>query len=358
MVIQFPKLKTVAEETIIQEPVFEEVIPSVKKEKNEKLETLSLELCDFSKIISTAEAIQRDCTDHTIKKVTTENFIMNEKGGITYLADDDYLTDTKISEYALGQLGAKIGVPGNYILKCLAADEIELAQRNINTWIDKYGGGFFIRSYKDRIRGILSPRYSVYDTPDILNMIADKVDMRNYEMKGNFINEERLHLRMTSMDKMNIEGEDLFPGIFIDTSDVGRSNLTITFGIYKFVCTNGLVIGKGGTLYKQKHIGINSSEFEQQIAASVEQIPMLIANAEEFVKRAKDKKMDLEKMQAIMKTMHLNDAAQENVIQLMKERYDNTKWGFINGITEVAQQYTLEKRLEIERLAGNVLVAA
>ena len=39
------------------------------------------------------------------------------------------------------------------------------------------------------------------------------------------------------------------------------------------------------------------------------------------------------------------------------DRYDMSRWGLINGITELAQDFTLERRLELERMAGNLLVA-
>ena len=84
---------------------------------------------------------------------------------------------------------------------------------------------------------------------------------------------------------------------------------------------------------------------------------MLISNAEEWVRKAKKESLDQEKMQAIMKSMHLNDKTMESVQSLMNERYDNSRWGFINGLTEVAQKYTLDRRLEIEKYAGNLLVA-
>ena len=41
-----------------------------------------------------------------------------------------------------------------------------------------------------------------------------------------------------------IDGEDLFAGITLDSSDVGRSGLYVRFFIYKQVCTNGLIIPK------------------------------------------------------------------------------------------------------------------
>ena len=41
----------------------------------------------------------------------------------------------------------------------------------------------------------------------------------------------------------------------------------------------------------------------------------------------------------------------------MKPKYEDNIWGLINSITEVAQDFTLERRLELERIAGNLLVA-
>ena len=41
----------------------------------------------------------------------------------------------------------------------------------------------------------------------------------------------------------------------------------------------------------------------------------------------------------------------------MQTKYEDNRWGLINGITEVAQDFTLERRLELEKIAGSLLVA-
>ena len=43
------------------------------------------------------------------------------------------------------------------------------------------------------------------------------------------------------------------------------------------------------------------------------------------------------------------------VISLMEEKYNRTQWGLINSITEVAQDFTLERRVELEKIAGRML---
>lgn len=53
----------------------------------------------------------------------------------------------------------------------------------------------------------------------------------------------------------------------------------------------------------------------------------------------------------------LNEEGAKKVVSLMSEKYSNNLWGLVNGITEVAQDYTLERRLELEQIAGNLLAA-
>lgn len=162
----------------------------------------------------------------------------------------------------------------------------------------------------------------------------------------------------------------LFAGLFIDSSDVGRSILTVKFGIYKQVCTNGLVIARaGGTLFEQKHIGITAEEFHEGLSSSLKNVDLLTEHAVEWVHEAKhtdnhwssasDYEDDIEAfVNHIRQQTMLSDDSARKVINLMNTKYDDSKWGLINSITEVAQDFTLERRLELEKIAGNMLLVA
>ena len=68
-------------------------------------------------------------------------------------------------------------------------------------------------------------------------------------------------------------------------------------------------------------------------------------------------------MQSILDTsrryqVNLSEEARDNIITLANERYGRTAWGIINGITERAQEYTLDTRLNFEAWAGHLLQAA
>ena len=114
--------------------------------------------------IEQAEKIKSSSTDYIIKNVTQFNTQFNSFGGLDFIADDGRMASLELSRFALGQLGTKIHVPGQYIENCLNAGFNDLAKQNVNAWIPKYDGGFMLRETDNHLRAVLSPRYSVYDS--------------------------------------------------------------------------------------------------------------------------------------------------------------------------------------------------
>ena len=323
----------------------------------------------LDKLIIKANDIALSSHDFMVRKANTHNVRFNESAGLTFIAEDQEIRDFQMSRYALGQLGSKIGVPARYLEKCVASGRIDLAQDNVNSWLEDFNKDLFIREYNGGIRGVLSNKYSVCDSHEILEAVDDSVDLSKYKIKGSFLNEERLHVRLIGKEMLPIDGEDLFAGLFLDSSDVGRNILSVKLGIYKQVCTNGLVIARaGGTLFEQKHIGITAEEFHEGLVKSLQNVDLLTENAVEWVRRAKHRdnhwssvseyEDDINEFVAyIRQQTNLSDDSAHKVIDLMQTKYEDNRWGLINGITEVAQDFTLERRLELERIAGNLLVA-
>ena len=341
-------------------------LQSKEKEIKEVIDTRPKTL---NKLIEKAHEIESRSNDYMVRHANSNNIRFNERAGITFISEDQNIRDFPISRYALGQLGTKIGVPVRYLEKCIQSGRIDLAQDNVNSWLEDYNKDLFIRAFSGGIRGVLSNKYSVCDSHEILEAVDDAVDLSKYKVKGSFLNEERLHVRLIGKEMLPIDGEDLFAGLFLDSSDVGRNILTVKFGIYKQVCTNGLVIARaGGTLFEQKHIGITTEEFHDGLVKSLQNVDLLTDHAVEWVQRAKNRynhwsvetehPEDIEEFVAyIRQQTNLSDDSAHKVISLMQTKYEDTRWGLINGITEVAQDFTLERRLELERIAGSMLVA-
>lgn len=326
-------------------------------EIREKINAATIGLHD---LLDKAETIKTNSNDYIIRKPEFQsNIWFGDDGNLSFISDDGIKVSASLSDYAIGQLGSRIGVPGQYIQSCVKNGFYKLAQDNVNTWLSNCKSGFMFRKTGHHIRAVLSPRYTVYDSERILDAIWKNVNLDDYSMRGSFISEERLHVRLIGNEKMHIDGEELFPALFFDSSDVGRNILSVRFGIYKLVCTNGLVIGKAeGVLYKQKHLGVNAEEFEAGMLSGLKKVPVLTNSAESWVHEVRKESMDNDTAYSLLKGIKLNAEGRDKVIELMDNRYGKTKWGLINGITEVAQDYTLDKREELEIAAGNILTSA
>lgn len=335
-------------------------------------EILTLDRVDLEGLYRQALEIQAECQDFNVSNVTYKNMRYDgDTCRLLYQPDGDSPSRSMaMTRHSLSQLCNKIGVPIRYIDKCIDSGRLDLAEENINSWIDDFGKNLFIREYRNTIRGVLSDRYSTLDTPHIMDAINDVLDFDEYKIKGYLLSPERFHARIVQREMMNINGEDLFAGVQIDSSDVGRSILVVKFMIWKQVCTNGLCLSQGGgVLFQQKHIGIDASEFRDGFRNSLNNIPLLVEHSKELIEEARrdgerysTKNFNEQQLKDFVERIKLktklSDEGVNKVIQFMSDKYGYSKWGFVNSLTEVAQDYTLERRIEIEKIAGDVLMAA
>lgn len=312
-----------------------------------------LENTEIARLMAKTELIERDHKDY---KVKLENLIITPSLDIQ-LGSDKY----HISEYALSQLCGKIGVPVTYIKKCAESGKLDLARNNLLRWMDS-PKSLMVRTYGNSVRGILSDRYSILDNRELLNNLVDTVDLNKFSVKGAYLDTDRLHMRLVSKDKIDIDGEDLFAGIQVDNSDIGKSSLNIKYLIYKQVCTNGLVLPRGeGVLFRQKHIGISNQEFKESLSRSLDILPDLIAKTKDLVDINRSIKLTQDELDVALDKIKKETNLSEDNIEVMKEltttRYGMNNWGLVNSITEIAQKYTLDRRLELEKYSSKLLVA-
>lgn len=327
-------------------------------------------------LMGMANEIQDKCSDYDLSKVSGMNFRFNPvTTEIAYQPDEGDSRSATLTRHSMSQLCTKLGVPNRYIDKCIKAGRLDLAAENINSWVDDYDRSFFMREYDGKLRGILSDRYMVLDTPDILRVINEVVDFSQFNIQGAFISEERFHARIVHKEMLNIRGEDLFAGIQVDSSDVGRSVINIQFMIFKLVCTNGLILAHNKfNLFNKRHLGNNQEDFVTEFEEAFQNFPILMDSVPKIVYDATSfygghnpfdvSNLDLTETERVpslpekmMKDNQFSLREISNVMTMMQSGlYAMSRWGLINSITDVAKQYTLERRIELEKTAGKFLL--
>ena len=346
-----------------------------KPEVEVPAEVIDTKTTALDKVLETALDISNRCSDHVVKVANSSTVELQDDLSLIYRDISGDRRKCGLSRYALSQFGSKIGVPANYLEKCVNKGRPDIAQYNVNAWLADYNKPLLMREYQtedgeDTIRGVLSDKYAICDTPEIIEGIDKTLDLGTFNLKGSFVSPERFHLRLAEKSKMPVDGEDLFAGMSIDSSDVGKSTLSVNFLVFKQVCTNGLIVNRSSTqLFKQKHIGITADAFRLGLSEGIELFPKITEKIVRSIERTRnsdspfdfnyeDDEQLADLVLGIRKQTDLSPIHAQNVVDIMTSgRYEQNRWGYINALTEVAQSLTLEKRLLLEENAGRLLVA-
>ena len=339
-------------------------------------EKLSKESIKFQDVVEKSVKIELKREDFYVRDVA-KNLWMNPSDGTLSFChqtiDGPETENMEATSWAMSQLSIKLGMPSGYAEKCIAYGHPDLAANNVNTWLTEQNGSkrkkstdYFVRAYDGKIDGILSSGYTAFDTTKILDVVKKTIDIDDYHVVGSYVSDERMHLRLIRDTLLDVDNEDLYPGIFIDSSDVGRTALHVSFGIWKKVCTNGLCISKvGGVLYHQRHMGISPIEVETELTNRIKMVPELITRSESVIKTARGEKINLNDEKVFEKMMNdirrlsrLSEDDAKKVIDLAKARYGMTRWGVVNSMTEIAQNFELDDRIRIENAAGRLISVA
>lgn len=276
--------------------------------------------------------------------------------------------------YSSSQLFSRFGIPNSYAKYCMNNGGNELLIENLEHWREKFGGKYLLRYYdmegskEPMIRAVLTEKYKAFDTFDIMKVVNSNMNIhKNYSVRNWLINPERLHVRLVSDERLNVESdEDLFMGVNLDSSDVGRSSLRLSIIVFKQVCTNGLILPQGiSKVYRQIHFGAGADRFKENVIVALNAVSQIKEIAEEVITKAGSKKLpfdieDEEQVERFRVSHKVSKDAMSLILQGMKEeKYGKPSvWSLINVMTEVAQDYTLDTRIDIEREAGRLLPVA
>jgi hypothetical protein len=121
----------------------------------------------------------------------------------------------------------------------------------------------------------LSDRYSFVPTNDLLDAFNKIRWVPVYGKQQGSGPYARHIVRLNNPDLgfMNLKSDKVKPQILLDNSHNGGSPAMVHMGLFRLVCTNGLVIAMPGmyTSVKLRHIGINIEELKQLMNVVAEQ---------------------------------------------------------------------------------------
>jgi hypothetical protein len=309
--------------------------------------------------------MDKNWKNHIVMNKQKTNFQLNDELQlvINTVHGDNRTMD--ITDNAFSQLCTRMGVPPKYIKKCFAAGKSDLAIENFRAWESDNAGNMLIREYNGVARAVLSDSYAPFDNYRVLRALNYTMDTKRFIPTQVYMSEDKLHIRFVDYQQLPISdgtGAPLYAGVILSSNSVGEGSLSLKFFIYRSVCRNGMAISSmGGTLFRQHHIGEKMTDSKIAVFnRAFMDIDRLTDMAITLVKENSGRylkdyefEMYLEKARREMK---LSEKSMDKLKLLVGDggTYEPTKWGFINGITELAQDFTLDTRYEMENWAGEL----
>lgn len=312
-----------------------------------------------------AREIGKGWKDNTVINESGRNFEITDDLKLQIINDRGVEKSMDMTYTAFSQLCTRLGVPAQYLRKCAKTGKMDLVRENIRGWADKNCGNFVVREHGGVARSVVSTDYTPYTSDKILRALSHTVDKKRFVPEGVYLSTDRLHVRMVDFNPLPIKGESspLYAGFCVDSSDVGRGSLNMKFFIYRLACTNGLMVSKGGgTLFRLHHVGERMTESKiEKFAHSMRDIDRITGQTVEIIGDNQNRKLSYVEAEALLEAvkgkLSLSEIAVEKMRFLMSKdgAYDMSRWGLINSLTEVAQKYTLDTRIDIENFAGDML---
>lgn len=333
----------------------------------QKFETLTnvrgVANCDMESMVEQSRVMCRGWNDFLVNNEKGANFSIDENMKFNYLTQSGDCRSADISEFAFSQLCTRLGVPANYVKKCFEKGKVNLALDNFRAWAGECDKNILVREHEGVARAVLSDSYVPFDSFKVIKTLKYTVNTSKYKLSQVHLSEDKLHMRFVDYTPINVnDGSPLYAGFTVSSSDVGLASLSCRFFLYRAACQNGLVISSmGGTLFRQSHVGAKMSDSKiSMFNRAFMNIDKLTAQAELLIKANRNtylKDFELEMYLAKAKSeLKLSEKSMDKLKTLIGGKYEQNKWGIINGITELAQDFTLETRVDMESWAGELLI--
>ena len=153
------------------------------------------------------------------------------------------------------------------------------------------------------------------------------------------------HLLVFRNNDIMIDGKDgdtVFPQVLLTNSSDGKNAFTFRAGLFRLVCSNGLVISTQDFAdMKIRHMGYDFEELQKTINAMVEKLPLTVESMNKFKQTQLDEAQIIEFAKKALETRFSEDEIKrikvdysELVKPTRKEDEGNDLWSVFNVIQE------------------------
>lgn len=274
--------------------------------------------------------------------------------------------DFSLTNHAFKQIMNRVGIPPTYAAKTPPA----LLKPHFDHWLKTEDNKeLFIRakssSEGNRIRAFLSPQYSVLDNRDILSAFNQHLRPDQYQITNFGVDEDSLNVRLVFPDLAHEtphptrKNNSFFVGAHLLNGETGNCAVRVDLLLFELWCKNGAIRRiNGSSIMMRRHFGRNfnlGEEFETAFHA----IRGKAAQTMDSFMRTHETKV-ADPIATLTKVMDsdrglFTERMREIVLSSFERWPQPTLYGVISALTQAAQSLPMDRRLDMEAIAGNLM---
>ena len=191
-----------------------------------------------------------------------------------------------------------------------------------------------IRTDSLRALGVVSDKYALLSHADVVGTLRDTFTGQTVDEKIRMTHDgARMHIEFTLPEvSLRIDGDDIAMRLVVANSYDGSSKVQITFGAYRLVCSNGMIIGRKLLAINRRHVGEISLELSQvrkQVATLSDLFKATAPTMRKMTTRILTSPKTFFDPKTLLIPAYLTGIAR----QQFKQQEDGTVWDAYNGLT-------------------------
>lgn len=258
------------------------------------------------------------------------------------------------TDTAMRQLCATCGIPADFFCNTMNSSERTFVFNRLN--LEQPETERMYRFHDDTLYGVVSHRYKRIDNIRLLDVL-EAADDAGIGLKPVRWNLDPDHTRVVLVPERAHVGE-LTPSITLTNSENSLASLTLWAGVYRWICTNGLMVQVGDlTKTRWFHIGNNDirlPDIHVVLNRAQEVTETLYATRRRYLSVG-DKAEIVTDVAA-----SLGQRVAEKVVEIGNREYRGgcTMFDAVNAVTRAAQAFRPAEQSQVESYAGRLLLAA
>ncbi len=285
-----------------------------------------------------------------------------------------------ITNLARRQLAEKLKIPFAYFER-MRADQPELLDRNVNTWLQAEDERRLVRTLDGQVRAVLSDRYRRLDNYDLAeNVLPVLQRLPDARFESVELTETKMYIKVVTPRVMYelAPGDIVQAGVVITNSEVGQGTLAVQPLVYRLICLNGLIasdralhkthIGRilqseneGITVFREETLAADDKAFFLKVRDVVE------AAVSEATFRPIAEKMQktlgikligdpVKAVEVLANRYTLNEVERAGVLRHLIVDGDLSGYGLVNAVTHYSHEVEdYDRATEFEALGGRLI---